>query len=146
MENIVRKGEIACNKQFLLFSQCFLLYIVLIFHFKCTLKFCFNLDQSKILLSSNGLNIVQTVDFVLEKGRKNCCKKRKCWLDCVVKVFTSQSRLKSTIGKKPFENTVGKGKNADNQHFLNVGYQHFFHFFHLFPQCFLPFPEQISIF
>ena len=23
MENIVRKGEIACNKQFLLFSQCF---------------------------------------------------------------------------------------------------------------------------
>ena len=28
MENIVRKGEIACNKQFLLFSQCFIhLYI-----------------------------------------------------------------------------------------------------------------------
>ena len=23
-ENIVRKGDIACNKQFLLFSQCFL--------------------------------------------------------------------------------------------------------------------------
>ena len=23
VENIVRKGEIACNKQFLLFSQCF---------------------------------------------------------------------------------------------------------------------------
>ena len=23
IENIVRKGEIACNKQFLLFSQCF---------------------------------------------------------------------------------------------------------------------------
>ena len=36
--NIVRKGEIACNKQFLLFSQCFLPYMVLIFHFKCTLK------------------------------------------------------------------------------------------------------------
>ena len=38
VENIVRKGEIACNKQFLLFSQCFLRSIVLIFHFKCTLK------------------------------------------------------------------------------------------------------------
>ena len=38
MENIVRKGEIACNKQFLLFSQCFLPYIALIFHFECTLK------------------------------------------------------------------------------------------------------------
>ena len=30
MENIVRKGEIACNKQFLLYSQCFLPYMVLI--------------------------------------------------------------------------------------------------------------------
>ena len=38
MENIMRKGEIACNKQFLLFSQCFLRYMALIFHFKCTLK------------------------------------------------------------------------------------------------------------
>ena len=31
MENIVRKGEIACNEQFLLFSQCFLPYMALIF-------------------------------------------------------------------------------------------------------------------
>ena len=38
VENIVRKGEIACNKQFLLFSQCFLPYMVLIFHCKCILK------------------------------------------------------------------------------------------------------------
>ena len=29
---------------------------------------------------------------------------------------------------------MGKGENAGNQHFL------------LFPQCFLPFPEQVSIF
>ena len=38
LENIVRKGEIACNRQFLLFLQCFLSYIAHIFHFKCTLK------------------------------------------------------------------------------------------------------------
>ena len=38
MENIVRKGEIACKKQFLLFSQSFLCYMELIFHIKCTLK------------------------------------------------------------------------------------------------------------
>ena len=38
MENILRKGEIACKKQFLLFSQCFLSYTVLIFHIRCTLK------------------------------------------------------------------------------------------------------------
>ena len=59
VENIVRKGEIACNKQFLLFSQHFIPNTVLIFHFKCTLKcrlrFVLNLDQPKILSSGNGL-------------------------------------------------------------------------------------------
>ena len=40
----------------------------------------------------------------------------------------------TTLKKKSFENTVGKGENVGNQHFL------------LFPQCFLPFPKQISIF
>ena len=34
----MRKGEIACNKQFLFFSVCFLPHMALIFHFKCTLK------------------------------------------------------------------------------------------------------------
>ena len=60
VENIVGNGEIDCNKQFLLFSQCFLPYTVLIFHFTCTFKMssaiCFNWDHSKILLSGNGLN------------------------------------------------------------------------------------------
>ena len=36
VEKIVRKGEIACNKQCLLFSQCFLPSLALNFHFKCT--------------------------------------------------------------------------------------------------------------
>ena len=39
-----------------------------------------------------------------------------------------------TPRKKPFENIVEKGENAAYQHFL------------LFPQYFLPFPEQTSIF
>ena len=34
----------------------------------------------------------------------------------------------------PFENIVGIGENAGNQHFL------------LFPQCFLPIPKRISVF
>ena len=55
---MVRKRAIACNNQFLLFSQCLLPYMALIFHFKCTLKCClqffFNLFQSKILSSGNG--------------------------------------------------------------------------------------------
>ena len=40
MKNITRKEEIACNKQFLLFSPCFPHYMALIFHFKGTLKCC----------------------------------------------------------------------------------------------------------
>ena len=38
VENIVTKGEIACNKQFLLFLQCFPPFMALIFHSKCTVK------------------------------------------------------------------------------------------------------------
>ena len=38
------------------------------------------------------------------------------------------------LEKEAFENIAGKGENAGNQHFL------------LFPQCFLPFPKQSSIF
>ena len=47
----------SCNKQFLLFSQCLRPFMApLIFHFKCTL-ICFHLDQSKILLSGNGIKL-----------------------------------------------------------------------------------------
>ena len=42
-------------------------------------------------------------------------------------LFTTQSRLLTPLYGKPFENIVGKGENAGNQHFL------------LFPHCFLPF-------
>ena len=40
-------------------------------------------------------------------------------------LFPIQSRLSTTLDKKAFENTLGKGETAVNQHFL------------LFPQCFL---------
>ena len=56
MENIVRKGEIACNKQFLLFSQSFLPYMALIFHLKCTLK-C----RLQFVSSGNGLRMPSTL-------------------------------------------------------------------------------------
>ena len=48
-------------------------------------------------------------------------------------IFT-QSQFLMTPTYKPFGNIVQKGENAGNQHFL------------LFPQCFLPFLKQISIF
>ena len=34
----MRKGETACNEQFLLFSQCFMPYLAPIFHLKCIIK------------------------------------------------------------------------------------------------------------
>ena len=58
----------------------------------------------------------------------------KSFLVSVVQPFTAQSRLITTLRKKPFENIVGKGENAGNQHFL------------IFLPYFLPIPQQISIF
>ena len=67
VENIVRKGEIGCNKQFLLSSQCLLPYILLVFHFKWTverhLQFV-SIWMSKTLLSGNGLNRQQNFKLV----------------------------------------------------------------------------------
>ena len=58
MENILRKGEIASNKQFLLSSHCILSYAPLIFLFKCTLKCCLQLVSNWTF--GNGLTLSQT--------------------------------------------------------------------------------------
>ena len=63
-------------------------------------------------------------------------------ISCLVKfvdnsptsIFTTQSLLLTHLEKKAFENIVGKGENAGNQHFL------------LSPQCFLIFPSKTLIF
>ena len=52
-------------------------------------------------------------------------KCKRTWVDSLCRCFTTQSRLLTTLMQRPFENVVGKGENAGNQHFL------------LFPQCFL---------
>ena len=63
VENIVRKGEIVCNKQLLLFSQCFLPYMILTFHFRCTLKYCLQFvsiwTSLKLILMLPNLNFRQ---------------------------------------------------------------------------------------
>ena len=48
--------------------------------------------------------------------------------------ITIQCQFLTMLKKKAFENIVGKGENAGNQHFL------------LFPQYFTPIPNQISLF
>ena len=57
----MRKLEIACNKQFLLFSHLFSTlygtYFSFQMHFKMSSAICFDLDQSKIFSSGNGLKL-----------------------------------------------------------------------------------------
>ena len=91
VENIVRKGEVACYKQFLLFRQCFpQLYTV-------------SLVCQNVALCGNGFTLYQ-------------------------------SHALMTLTNRPYENIVGTGENAGNQHFL------------LFPQCFLTFQRLNSSF
>ena len=78
MENSVRKGEIATTKQFLLFSQCFLPYMVHTFHFKCTLTHYqttnFRLFQTERVCRSyfkfdeNGKKLSKWVENTVGKG------------------------------------------------------------------------------
>ena len=49
-------------------------------------------------------------------------------------LFTTQFRFLTTLKQKVFENIVGKGENAGNQHFL------------LLPQCFLLYLREKSSF
>ena len=59
LENIVGKGEIACNEQFFLFLQCFLLYRVSVSPFVHIFDFIslytVELEESKIGISGKGL-------------------------------------------------------------------------------------------
>ena len=65
----------------------------------------------------------------LWEGRKKKFWRRKYWLPVFsLEPYTTTLTFNDPM-KKPFENTVGKGENAGDQHFL------------LFPQCFLPFSE-----
>ena len=79
MEN-VRKGETACNKQFLLFSQCFVPYMALIFHFnstsKCRLQFVSIWTSLKNLPFGNGLKEyhIPYKEIIMEKT--TYCKRR----------------------------------------------------------------------
>ena len=64
----MKKGEIAWNKQFLLLSRCFLPYMALVFHFKCTskcrLQFVSIWTSLKFFSSGNKLNqILVTSNF-----------------------------------------------------------------------------------
>ena len=90
--------------------------MVLIFHFKCTLKcclqFCLNLDQSKILSSGMGVNPLAD-NKILSLPKLKAFADNKLNVTQNVKVFFHR-----------IENIVGKEENAGYQHYL------------LFPQCY----------
>ena len=76
MDNIVRKGDIACNNHYLLSLQCFLPYLTLIFHFKCALilsqKTNFRLFQIEKVCRRQFFNFA-------ENGRKFLKRVEKLW-------------------------------------------------------------------
>ena len=59
-----------------------------------------------------------------------CTEDIETLTDCPPYSFATQSRLLTPMEKKAFENIMGKGENAGNQHFL------------LFPQCFQSYQRQ----
>ena len=120
------KGEIACNKQFLLFPQCFLLNQIIVslyLHiFDIISLFAAELEECKISISGKGLTLPN--DKILDYS------KFKALADD--KIIVTQ-KLKFGLGR--VENIVGKGENAVYHHFL------------LFQQCFrkLSFPEVLKV-
>ena len=62
-ENIVGKGEIACNKQFLFFPQCFQLYKITVSLFVIISLFAIELEKPKIVISGKGILIQMYLGF-----------------------------------------------------------------------------------
>ena len=67
VENIVRKGGFACNKQFLLFSKCFLPYMVLNINIKFTLKCCLQFISIWTTLKYNGIHLVMGLRHIITR-------------------------------------------------------------------------------
>ena len=84
-ENIVEKGEIACNEQFLLIPQCFLPYQISVspfVHISDTISlFAVELEESRNGISGKGLSKYEcnTTSDWLVVLHSNAAKYRKIW-------------------------------------------------------------------
>ena len=113
-ENIVGKGGIGCNKQFLLFRHCFLLNQIIVSPFihisDIVSLFAAELEKPKITITGKGLTLIvdyKNFTFVHFQGycrqqnecgpkikkknqrsRKHCGKRRKCWLSAYSPITT----------------------------------------------------------
>ena len=89
---------------------------------KLCLYWCEKARKHTCVICRHNVSISSNISLLLELSPK------------VSWPFSTQTWLLTSLKKKAFENIVGKEENAGNKHFL------------LFPQCFLLFPKQISIF
>ena len=79
----------------------------------------FNLDQSQILSSGNGLTMSHLGPLSCTKIISYCLLFNKKIQEIIfLKPIPTQSHLLTPLANKPFENTVGKGEIARNEHFL----------------------------
>ena len=109
-KNIVGKEEIARNKQFLPFPQCFLLnqiIVSLFVHiFDIISLFDTELEEPKIGISGKGLTPYHTIptysDFEKETFLKHFGKRRKC----CKQAFSPFPKMLSTIPKTNFNFSV----------------------------------------
>ena len=66
------------------------------------------------LLSASSLNLGWSQNAVQANGLNNYLN----ILDTLNQLFTKPHQLLTTLKQKSFENIMGKGENAGNQHFL----------------------------
>ena len=127
-ENTMEKGEIARNKQFLLFhtvfSTCLDNFLPLSSNLKLSSANSFSLDQSKILWTGDGFSASAKSNNPGQQSAEPVSNYSAFQLLTLWPIPT-QWWLSTPLGNNPFENTVGKGEIACNEQFL------------LFPQCFL---------
>ena len=97
-------------------------------HFKMSSAICFNMDQSKILSSGNGLMLsLSTCPKLCQVVKSEPFPKQQILDSSKLKEFADDNFKSDDNGRKfskGVENTVGKGKIARYEQFL------------LFPQCF----------
>ena len=82
--NIVGNGEIACNEQFLLFPQCFLLNQIIVspfLHiFDIISLFAAEMEEPKIIISGKGLTLCHAIQLFNDPKRKGFER----LIDCIV--------------------------------------------------------------
>ena len=105
-ENNVGKGEIACNEQFLLFPQCFLsLWRTFLRSKNIKFVICNLFNFGRVQNLPLGMQVKLQENFHITFSNN------------ILLHYHTVLRF-NYFDEERFENNVGKGENAGNQHFL----------------------------